>query len=165
MHQRPQREHQASVFTRSSAQTLGETLAHEIERRPGFVERRRLREAVIEHLVGVGMLHGELEITLAGLGERSGAAESCEELDAGLDAYGAENIFPIAVALVERGRSSSGDIGDAAHGKRFFASPGPEPAGRVENAFFKLRICLSRQTPASVPQGSPLGPTALTVFN
>jgi hypothetical protein len=113
----------------------------------------------------VGMLHGKLEIAFAGLGEGPGAAEAGEKFGASVEADGAENIIAVVVALVNGGGGGAGRIGDAAHGKSFFAAPGPQPAGGVKDAFFELRICLSGQRPASVLPGLLQGPTALTTFN
>jgi hypothetical protein len=129
------------------------------------VERGRLGESVEEHFVGVRILQGVLEIALAGLGERAGASEGGEELDAGLDAQSAENIFAIAVTLIEGRSCGTGGLGDAAHGKGFFAAPGPEPASGVKDTLFQLRICLSGQRPASVPSYDCKGPIALTMSN
>jgi hypothetical protein len=69
MHQRPQRKHEASVSTGRSSQALRETHPHKIERGPRFVEGWGLREFVEEHLVGVAMFEGKLQIALASLRE------------------------------------------------------------------------------------------------
>ena len=77
-------------------------------------------------------------------------------------ADGAENVIAVVVALVEGRCSGAGGVGDAAHGERLFAAPGPQAAGRVKDALFELRIGLSGQRPASVRSESLRGPTALT---
>ena len=116
------------------------------------MEGWRLRESIEQNFVGVAMLQGEFQIALASLRERPGAAERCEEFGAGLHAHGAKNIVAVVVTLVEGGGSGAGCLGDAAHGEGLFAAPGPQPAGRVKDALFELRICLSGQRPASVRQ-------------
>src|ERR1700734_2871991 len=154
MHQRPHREHKPSVLAGSSAEALGQTQAHEIERGPGFVQRGRLGESIEEHLVGVGMLKSKLEVAFAGLSDGPGAAEGGEEIDAGLDADRAENIVAVVVALIESRSGGAGRAGDAAHGQRLFAAPRPKPAGGVEDALFELRISLPGQRPASISRQS-----------
>jgi len=125
MHERPNRKHKASALAGSSAEALGEALAHEIERRPGLVQGWRLGECVEEHSVGVRMFEGEFEIALAGLRDGAGAAEDGEEFDASLDADGAENIVAVAIALVDgRSRGARG-LGNAAHGECLFAAARP----------------------------------------
>ena len=145
MHQGPQREHEAGVLARRSSQTLGEMLAHQIERWPWLVQGGGFGEPVIEHFVGVTMLKGKLEIDLASLGQRVRAAETGEEFVARLDAQCPKNIVPIAVALVNCGSGGAGGLGDGAHGKSFFSAPGAQPAGGFQDALFKCRISLSGQ--------------------
>ena len=65
--------------------------------------------------------------------------EGGKEFDASLYAHGAENIFAVAIALVDGGSRSAGRAGHAAHGEGFFAAPGPQPAGGVKNALFELQ--------------------------
>jgi hypothetical protein len=113
------------------------------------VQGWRLGESVEEHLVGVGMIEGILEIALAGLREGSGATEGGKELDAGLDADRAENIVAVVVTFVESGSGGGGRLGDTTHGERFFAAPGPQPAGGIKDSLFELRVWLSGQRPAS----------------
>jgi hypothetical protein len=104
------------------------------------VPGRGLGESVEEHFVGVRMLEGVLEITLARLGHRPGAGEGGEQLDAGVDAKSTENIRAVAITLVKSGSGGAGRLGDAAHGEGFFSPARPEPAGGVKNALFELRI-------------------------
>jgi hypothetical protein len=122
------------------------------------VQGWRLGESVEEHLVGVGMIQGILEIALAGLSEGSGATECGKELDAGLDADRAENIVAVVVPFVERRSGGAGRLGDTSHGESFFAAPGPQPAGGVEDALFELRVWLSGQRPASASPSMTEGP-------
>ena len=63
----------------SSSQALGQTLAHQIERWPGFVQGRGFGELVIEHFVGMAMLEGKFEIGLAGLRQSAGVAKGSEK--------------------------------------------------------------------------------------
>ena len=165
VHQRPYRKHKASVFAGISSQALRQPQAHQIEGRPGFVEGRRLRESIEENLVGVAMLEGKLQIALASLRKRSGAAERSEEFSAGPHAHGAKNVIAVVVTLVKSRGSGASSFGHTAHSEGFFAASRPQPAGRIEDALFELRICLSGQRPASVVLGSLLGPIALTMFN
>src|SRR5271169_1232847 len=101
MHQGPQRKHQAGVLAGIASQALRQTQAHKIERGPWFMQRGWLGETVEEYFVGVAMLPGKLEITLTGLREGSGAAESSEEFHAGLEAQCTKNIVAIPVTLVK----------------------------------------------------------------
>jgi hypothetical protein len=114
------------------------------------VQGWRLGKSVEEHLVGVGMFEGILEITFAGLSKGTGAAECSKEFDAGLDAYGSENILAVAIALVECRSGGAGRLGHAPHREGLFSAPVPQPAGGVEDALFELRVWLSGQRPASV---------------
>jgi hypothetical protein len=165
VHQRPQRKHEASVFAGISSQALRQAQTHKIEGRPGLVEGWRLRESIEENFVGVAMLEGKLQIALASLGQRSGAAQRCEEFSAGPHAHGSKNIVAVVVTLVEGWSSGAGCLGHAAHGESFFAASGPQPAGGVKDALLELRICLSGQRPASVPSELVHGPIALTMSN
>jgi hypothetical protein len=96
------------------------------------------------------MIEGIVQVALAGLSEGSGATKGGKELDPGLDADSAENIVTVVVPLVESRGGGAGRLGDTAHGESFFAAPGPQPAGGVEDALFELRVWLSGQRPASV---------------
>jgi hypothetical protein len=147
VHQGPQRKHEASVFARSSAQALRQTKAHQIEGGPWFVQGWGLRESVEEDFIGMAMLEGKFQITLTGLGERSGAAERREEFHAGAEAHRAKDVVAVAVTLVQGRGRGAGRLGDAAHRKSFLAAPGPQPAGGVKDALFELRVCLSGQRP------------------
>ncbi len=109
------------------------------------MQGRRLGESVIEHFVGVTMLEGKFEIVLARLGQGARAAETGEEFIARLDAQRAKNIVAIAIALVNRGSGSAGDLRDGAHSEGFFSTPGAQPAGGFQDALFKCRISLSGQ--------------------
>ncbi len=140
VHERPDCQHDAGVLARSASQALGDALAHEVERRPGLVQGRRLADAVKQHLVGVGVFEGKLEITEHGLANRAGAAECGEKIFASLGAQGAENIVAVAVALVDRGRRGGGRFGDGAHGEGFLAAAGPQARGSVENLLLQFRV-------------------------
>src|ERR1700689_2945703 len=113
MHERPNRKHKASVLAGSSAEALGEALAHQIERWPGLVQRWRLGKCVEEHSIGVRMFEREFEIALAGLRDGAGAAEDGEEFDASLDADGAENIVAVAIAFIDSGSRRAGGLRNA----------------------------------------------------
>jgi hypothetical protein len=128
------------MFARSPSQALREALAHKIERWPGFVQRWRLSEAIEEHLIGVAMLQGKLEVALASLPERSSAAERREKFAAGLQTKSTENIFAVVVTLVKCGSGGTRGLGDAPHGQGSFAAARPQPAGGVKNALFELRV-------------------------
>src|SRR5271168_5239602 len=117
-----------------------------------------LRESVEEHFIGMAMLECELQIALTSLRKRLGAAKRREEVNAGPDAHRAEDIVAVGVTLVEGRGGGAGRLGDAAHGEGLFAAPGPQPAGSVEDALFELRVCLSRQRPASILLELPQGP-------
>src|SRR3981189_3230352 len=67
MHQRPERQHKAGMVARRSTQLLRKTLAEQIERGPGLVQRRRLCNSVEENLVRMAALEGEFQIALATL--------------------------------------------------------------------------------------------------
>jgi hypothetical protein len=129
------------------------------------VQGWRLRESVEKYFISVAMLEGELQIALTSLGERSGAAERREEFAASLKADRAEYVVTVAVAFVESRGRGAGRLGNTAHGEGFLAAPGPQPAGRVKDSPFELRVCLSGQRPASVPPELPHGPIALTASN
>jgi hypothetical protein len=134
----------------------------EIEGGPGLVERRGLADAIEKHFVGVRVLHGEFEMSLASFRESVGVAESGKEVGAGAGADGAEKIVAVAVTLVKSRSGGCGRQGDAAHGERFFAASRPKPAGGVKNALFELRIRLSGQ-PVVSERKSLQGPTAFTI--
>ena len=84
MHQRPDREHEPRVLAGSSSQSQRQTFAQQIERWPRFVQGRRLGEVVIQDLVGVAMLEGKFEVSLASLRHGAGVAKGGEKLGAGL---------------------------------------------------------------------------------
>ena len=84
MHQGPQGKHQAVVVGWISSQHLGQALAEEIERGPRLVQGRGLADAVEQHLVGVGMIQGKLDLSAAGFLQGAGAAQGGEEFVAGL---------------------------------------------------------------------------------
>ena len=73
----------------SSSKALRQTLAQQIKRWPRFVQGRGLGELVIQDLVGVPMLEGEFEISLARLRESAGIAKGSEKLGAGLETQSA----------------------------------------------------------------------------
>jgi len=125
MHQRPQREHEASVLAGRATEALSDALAHEIERGPGLVQRRRLREAVEEHFESVRMLEGEIEVALAGLGERAGRVHGVEQIATSLQPHAAEKVLTVTVALVDRGRGGARGAGYGAHGEGFGSAASP----------------------------------------
>jgi len=145
MHQRPQREHEAGVLAGRATEALGDALAHEIERGPGFVQRRGFGKAVEEHFESVRMLEGEIEVAFAGLGERAGRAHGGEEIAASLQADAAEKIFAVTVAFVDSGGGGARGAGYGAHGEGFGSAASPQPAGDVENALFEFRIGMPGQ--------------------
>lgn len=149
VHQRPQREHEAGVLARRATETLRNALAHEVERGPGFVQRRGLGKGVEEHFEGVGMIEGEMEVAFAGLGERSGRTHGVEEIAASLQADAAEKVFTVAVALVNRGGGSARGAGYGTHGEGFGSAAGPQAAGDFENSLFEFRIGMPGQRLAS----------------
>jgi hypothetical protein len=106
-------------------------------------------KSIEEYFVGVRMLQGILQISLARLGEGSGASEGGKEFDAGLDTQGPEDIVSVVITLVNGGSGGAGCFGNAAHRERSFAAPGPQAAGGIKDALFELGICLSGQPPAS----------------
>ena len=129
----------------SSSQALRQTLAQQIERWPRFVQGRGLGELVIEDLVGVAMLEGKFEISLASLRQSAGVAKGSEKFGAGLETQSAKNIVAIAIPLVNGGSGGAGGFGDGAHGEGLFSTPGPQPAGGFQDALFELGIGLSGQ--------------------
>jgi hypothetical protein len=100
------------------------------------VERRRLGESIEQHFISVGMLQGKFEITFEGLSKTAGLAESREEIGAGAQANGAENVVAVSITLVKSGSGCSGGLGDAAHGQGLFTAAGPKAAGGIKNTFF-----------------------------
>jgi hypothetical protein len=145
MHQRPQREHETSVLAGRATEALSDALAHEIERGPGLVQRRGLREAVEEHFESVRMLNGEMEVAFAGLGERTGGAHGVEEIAASLQAHAAEKVLAVTVALVDRRGGGARGAGYGAHGEGFGSAASPQPAGDFEDALFEFRIRMPGQ--------------------
>jgi hypothetical protein len=112
--------------TRRSAQAPSQTLAKEVERRPWFMQGRRLGNSVEQYSIGFTALEGELQVRLAGLRQGAGEAELVEEFLAGLQAQGAENVFAVAEALIYGGGGRAGGFGHRAHGERFLAASGPQ---------------------------------------
>lgn len=129
----------------SSSQALRKPLAQKVERWPRFVQGRGLGELVIQDFVGVPVLEGKFEISLASLRHRAGLSKGGKKLGAGLDTQSAENVVAIAIALVNRGSGCAGGFGDGSHREGFFSAPGAQPAGGFKNALFKCRISLSGQ--------------------
>jgi hypothetical protein len=129
----------------SSSQALRKPLAQKVERWPRFVQGRELGELVIQDFVGVPVLEGKFEISLASLRHRAGLSKGGKKLGAGLETQSAENIVAIAIALVNRGCGGAGSLGDGAHGQGFFSALGPQAAGRFQDALFELGIGLSGQ--------------------
>lgn len=130
-------------------EALSYALAHEVERRPGLVQRRGLGEAVEEHFESVWMLEGEMEVALAGLSEGAGRAHGVEEIAASLQAHAAKEIFAVAVAFVDCGGGGARGAGNGAHGEGFGSTASPKPAGDFENALFEFRIRMPGQRVAS----------------
>ena len=126
VHQCPQRKHESGMGTRRSPQAPSETLAKEVERRPWFMQGRRLGDCVEQHSVSFTVLKGELQVSLAGLRQGAGAAELIKEFLAGLQAQGAENVFAVAEALIYGGGGRAGGFGHRAHGERFLAASGSQ---------------------------------------
>src|SRR5579864_8185747 len=75
MHQRPERKHETRMLPWASSQTLGQTFTQEIERGPGFMQRRRLAHAIEKNFIGVTVFQSEVEVTLKGVAERPRLAE------------------------------------------------------------------------------------------
>src|SRR5580658_4568864 len=74
VHQRPYRQHEPRVLAGIAAQTFGHALAHEIESRPGLMQRRGLTYAVKKHFVGVLVFEREIQLTQESLAEGMGPA-------------------------------------------------------------------------------------------
>jgi hypothetical protein len=114
------------MVTRRSAQPSGETLAKETKRRPWFMQGRWLGNSIEQYSISFTVLKGELKITLAGLRQGASAAELIEKFLAGFQAQAAKNVIAVAEALVQGWSCCAGGFGHRAHGKRFFAAPGPQ---------------------------------------
>src|SRR5260370_38833833 len=111
---------------RRCAQTPSETLAKEAERRPWFMQGRRLGNCVKQYSISFPELESELQVNLAGLRQAAGGAELIEELFAGLQAQGAENVFAVAEALRYGGGGGAPGFGTASHGESFFSASCPQ---------------------------------------
>jgi hypothetical protein len=90
------------------------------------MQGRRLGNCVKQYSISFPVLESELQVNLAGLRQAAGGAELIEELFAGPQAQGAENVFAVAEALIYGGGGSAGGFGHRAHGERFFAASGPQ---------------------------------------
>ena len=141
----PEGEHDTGVLEGRPAEALGEPLAHEIERRPGLVQRGRLGHSIEKNFIGVAVMEREFEVALDGLAQGAGAAERGEKFGAGLQAQGFQNVVAVAVAFVDRRSGGAGGFGDGTHGEGLFAAAGPQARGRVENALFQAGIGLTGQ--------------------
>src|ERR1700732_4180253 len=126
VHQCPQRKHESGMGARGSTQAPSEKLAKEVERRPWFMQGRGLGNSVEQYSISFTVLEGELQVSLAGLGQGAGEAELVEEFLAGLQAQGAENVFAVPEALIYGGGGRAGGFGHRAHGERFLAAAGPQ---------------------------------------
>src|SRR5882762_1480564 len=126
VHQCPQGEHESGMGTRRSTQAPSQTMAKEVERRPGFMQGRRLGNSVEQYSIRFTVPKGELQVSLAGLRQGAGEADFMEEFLAGLQAQGAENVLAVAEALIHGGGGRAGGFGHRAHGERFLAASGPQ---------------------------------------
>ncbi len=121
----------------TSSQALSQTLAQQIEGRPRFVQGRRLGEVVVQDLVGVAVLKGKFEISLASLRHRARLSKGGKKLGPGLETQSAENIVAIAIPFIERGSGGAGGFGNASHGQGLFATLRPQSAGSFQDALFE----------------------------
>lgn len=145
VHEGPKAEHKASVFTRRTSQVFGYAASQEIEGGPWFMERRRLANAVEQDFVRVGMVQGEFEIALDRLAESARVADSGVEFASGFQAEAEEDVVAIAVALIDRGRSRAGRLGDGTHSEGLFAAASPQARGALKDALLQIRIGLPWQ--------------------
>ncbi len=125
MHERPDREHQAGMFAGCSSKALRQALAHEIERGPWLVQRRRFADGIEKDFIGVGVSQREFEVALDGVAESASTAEGSEERFASLQPQCSQDVVAVTIALVDRGRGGSGGFRDSPHGEGFFAAAGP----------------------------------------
>ena len=146
----PQCEHEACVLARRSAETVGQALAHEIERGPGLMQRRRFGHAVEEDFVGMSMPEGKLKVALDGLAKRAGAAEHGEKIFSGLQAESFQDVVAVAVALVDGGGGGAGGLGHGTHGQRLFAAASPQARGGVEDTLFQVGIGMTGQISSTI---------------
>lgn len=126
MHERPQRQHQAVMLARRAADFFGEPFAHEVERGPGLMKRRRPAYSVKEHFVSVTMLECKLELAVDRVTQALHPAKRRKQFAARSQTQAFQDVVAIAEALVNRGRGGSGGLGDGAHGERFFSSARPQ---------------------------------------
>src|ERR1700680_3835481 len=108
------------------------------------MQRRRFTHAIKQHFIAVTVFEGELQVTLNGMAQRARLAHCGKHSPPRLKAESAENIVPVAIALVDRGRSSARRLGHGAHGERLFAPACPQPRGRTENSLFQIRVGMPR---------------------